>query len=357
MNYVVAILVFGLMILVHELGHFIVAKLSGVAVVQFTIGFGPAIIKKKYKGTLYALRLLPIGGAVMMKGEEDEQSEKILTAQSALPEEEAKGIAFPDAPLWKRFLICIAGACMNFLSGVVIVFLLLLPAQSYTTTTLGGFMDGFQYESAQYFQKGDRLVKVNEFHIYTFADFSTALTLGAGEPFHVVVERDGKRLDLGEIPMEASVWNEETQSYYYGFQMAVGEYTSWTQKPGMALRTSMSYLQSAVAGLRMMISGRVGANDMMGTVGIANEIGTLAKTNTRSMWNFIAFISVNLAFVNLLPIPVLDGGKILFLLFELVTRRKLDPKYESYASLVGLVLILGLFVFVTYNDILRLIRG
>ena len=207
MSYVIAILVFGLMIFVHELGHFIVAKLSGVAVVQFTIGFGPAIFKKRYKGTLYAVRLLP-SARRMMKGR-DEQSEKLLTAEKTLPEDEAEGIAFPDAPLWKRFLICIAGAGMNFLSGILIVLLLLLPVTAYNSTTIDGFMDGFAYNTPEYFQAGDRLVKVNEFHIYTLNDFNTALALGGDEPFHIVVERGGKRIDLGEVPMTASIWNEQ----------------------------------------------------------------------------------------------------------------------------------------------------
>ena len=356
MSYVIAILMFGLMILIHELGHFVAAKLSGVAIVQFTIGFGPAIFKKKYKGTLYALRLLPIGGAVMMKGEEDEQSEKLLTAEKDLPADEAPGIAFPDAPLWKRFVICFAGAFMNFVSGILIVFLLLLPATAYTTNTIDGFMEGFAYESPEQLQPCDRLVNVNGFHIFTFSDFNTALVLGEGAPFHIVVERDGEKLDLGDIPLTASIWNESEGRNMYGFLMKTAELNIWN-KPVYAVRNAMSYLQSAVAGLRMMIRGQVGADDMMGTVGIASEIGTLARTNARSMWNFVAFISVNLAFVNLLPIPALDGGKLLFLVFELVARKKLDPKYESYASLVGLVLILGLFVFVTYNDIARLIRG
>ena len=355
MSYLIAILVFGVMIFIHELGHFITAKLCGVAVVQFTIGFGPAIVRWKRNGTLYAIRLLPIGGAVMMKGEEDEQSEKILTAESVLPDE-APGIAFPDAKLWKRFIIVLSGALMNFLSGVIIVLILLLPAKAYNSTYIAGFMDGFEYNAPTGFQVGDRLVRVNEFHIYTLNDFNTALMLGAGEPFSIEVKRDGKIIDLGKIPMTASIYSPEDGTYKYGFLLEKREIHGFG-KVKLATDTSLSYVQSAVAGLRMLIRGQVGTEDMMGTVGIASEIGTLAKTSLRSMWNFVAFISVNLAVVNLLPIPALDGGKVLFLLFEVVARKKLNPKYESYASLAGLVLILGLFVFVTYHDILRLVGG
>ena len=117
----------------------------------------------------------------------------------------------------------------------------------------------------------------------------------------------------------------------------------------------MTYLQSAMLGIKMMVTGQVGTQDMMGTVGIATQIGEMAKTSLSSMWNFVAYISINLAFVNLLPIPALDGGKILFLLIELVRGKKLDPKYEGVASMIGLMLILALFVFVTYHDILRIV--
>lgn len=355
MSYVIAILVFSVMILIHELGHFITAKLCGIAVVQFTIGFGPALVKWKRKGTLYAIRLLPIGGAVMMKGEEDEASEKLLTAEKNLSDD-APGIAFPDAKIWKRFIIVVAGALMNFISGVLIVMILLIPSTHYNSTYIGGFMEGFRYNTPTGFQEGDRLVRVNDFHIYTLSDLNAALMLGEGEPYSVVVERDGKKISLGKIPMKADIYSEEDKSYKFGFMLEKREVNGFG-KLKLAADTSLSYVQSAVAGLRMLVRGQVGTEDMIGTVGIANEIGTLARTDFRSMWSFVAFISVNLAVVNLLPIPVLDGGKVLFLLFELIARKKLDPKYEGYASLVGLVLILALFVFVTYHDIVRLIGG
>ena len=123
-----------------------------------------------------------------------------------------------------------------------------------------------------------------------------------------------------------------------------------------ACKTSMTYLQSAVLSVKMMLTGQVGTQDMMGTVGIASQMGEMARTSMSTMWNFVAYISINLAFVNLLPIPALDGGKVLFLLIELVRGKKLDPKYEGVASMVGLILILALFVFVTYHDILRIVR-
>ena len=362
MSYIIAILVFGLLIFVHELGHFVVAKLSGITVLQFTIGFGPAIFKKQIGETLYAIRLLPLGGAVMMQGEEDEEAEKLLTGEKEFRVDEAslppEG-SFAEASLPKRFAVSVAGAAMNFLTGVVIVFLLLLPARYASTPVLSGFLEGFPYAAADNngvgFEVGDRIVRINDFHIFTMTDFSTAMYYDNDSVYDVVVKRNGKNIRLDDFAMKATVYDAESDSYIYGFQLSVQE-LGFLGKIRYAVQNAMTYLQSAMLGIKMMLTGQVGTQDMMGTVGIASQMGEMAKASMASMWNFVAYISVNLAFVNLLPIPALDGGKILFLLIELVRGKKLDPKYEGVASLIGLALMLGLFVFVTYHDIVRLIK-
>ena len=361
MSYILAIVVFGLLIFVHELGHFIVAKLSGITVLQFTIGFGPAIFKKQVGETLYAIRLLPLGGAVMMQGEEDEDTEKLLTGEKEFSVDESalspEG-SFAEASLPKRFAVCVAGAAMNFLTGVVIILLLLTPARYASTPRISGFLEGFPYAAADNggvgFEVGDRIVRVNDFHVYTMSDFSTAMFYDDDAKYDIVVERNGKKIRLENFEMKATVLDEETGSYLYGFQLGTQELGLFG-KVGYAVKTSMTYLQSAVMGIKMMLTGQVGTQDMMGTVGIASQMGEMAKASMSAMWNFVAYISINLAFVNLLPIPALDGGKILFLLIELVRGKKLDPKYEGVASMVGLMLILALFIFVTYHDILRIV--
>ena len=361
MSYIIAILVFGLLIFVHELGHFIVAKLSGITVLQFTIGFGPAIFKKQVGETLYAIRLLPLGGAVMMQGEEDEDTEKLLTGEKEFSVDEStlspEG-SFSEASLPRRFAVCVAGAAMNFLTGVVIILLLLGPAKYASTPVISGFLEGFPYAAADHngvgFEVGDRIVRVNDFHVFTMSDFSTAMMFDEDARYDIVLERAGKKIRLEDFEMKATVLDAETDSYLYGFQLATQE-LSLVGKAGYAVKTSMTYLQSAVLSIKMMITGQVGTQDMMGTVGIASQMGEMAKASMSAMWNFVAYISINLAFVNLLPIPALDGGKILFLLIELVRGKKLDPKYEGVASMIGLGLILALFVFVTYHDILRIV--
>ena len=362
MNYIIAILVFGLLIFVHELGHFVVAKLSGITVLQFTIGFGPAIFKKQIGETLYAIRLLPLGGAVMMQGEEDEEAEKLLTGEKEFQIDEAslspEG-SFAEASLPRRFAVSVAGAAMNFLTGVVIVFLLLIPANYASTPVVSGFLEGFPYAAADNngvgFEVGDRILRVNDFRVFTMSDFSTGMMYDEDARYDIVIQRNGKKVYLEDFEMKATVLDEETGGYIYGFQLTVQE-LSFFGKIKYALQNAMTYLQSAMLGIKMMITGQVGTQDMMGTVGIANQMGEMAKVSMSAMWNFVAYISINLAFVNLLPIPALDGGKILFLLIELVRGKKLDPKYEGVASMIGLFLIFALFVFVTYHDILRIVR-
>ena len=362
MSYIIAILVFGLLIFVHELDHFVVAKLSGITVLQFTIGFGPAIFKKQIGETLYAVRLLPLGGAVMMQGEEDEEAEKLLTGEKefqvdevALPPEGS----FAEASLPKRFAVSVAGAAMNFLTGVVIVFLLLLPAKYASMPVISGFLEGFPYAAEDNggvgFEVGDRIVRVNDFHVFTMSDFSTAMMYDDDARYDITVKRDGKKVRLEDFEMKATVPDPDGgEGLLYGFNLTAQPLTFFG-KIGYAVKNAMTYLQSAMLGIKMMLTGQVGTQDMMGTVGIASQMGEMAKASMSAMWNFVAYISINLAFVNLLPIPALDGGKILFLLIELVRGEKLDPKYEGVASMVGLVLLLALFLFVTYHDILRIV--
>lgn len=357
MSLILVILLFGLLIFVHELGHFITSKLSGVKVEQFTIGFGPAIFKKQIGETVYAIRLLPLGGAVMMKGESGE--EQILVGENAVDtadaEPEDDSDSFYNATKLKRFLICIAGSFMNLLSGIIILIILFLPVDQVYAPVISDFMDGCEYEGEQAFMEGDRIVKVNGFRIYVYGDLTTALSLGEGKPFDFVIERDGERIRINDLAMEKKLFPDDDKIPKYGFYFGV-ESLGFGGKIGYAFKNAASFIQSAYKSFGMLISGQVKANQMMGTVGIASEMNNRAKQSMDELWYFVAFISINLAVVNMLPIPALDGGKVLFILIEAIVGRKLNPKYENYISIAGLVLILGLFVFVTYNDIVRIIR-
>ena len=356
MSLILVILLFSLLIFVHELGHFITAKICGVKVQQFTIGFGPAIFKKQIGETVYAIRLLPLGGAVMMKGESGEEQllvgENAAQAANAEPEDDSD--SFYNATKLKRFFRCIAGSVMNLLTGFIILIILFLPADQVYAPVISDFMDGFEYEGEQGFMEGDRIVKVNGFRVYTYGDLTTALSLGEGKPFDFVLERDGQKIRINNLSMEKKVFPDDDVPKY-GFYFGV-ESLNFGGRIGYAFKNAASFVQSAYKSFGMLISGQVKANQMMGTVGIASEMNTRAKESMDELWYFLAFISINLAVVNMLPIPALDGGKVLFIIIEAIVGKKLNPKYEGYISIVGLVLILGLFVFVTYNDIVRIIR-
>lgn len=348
MSILIAVLVFGLIVFVHELGHFVAAKLSGVTVYRFSIGFGPAIVKKEWKGTLYAIRLLPLGGSVVMKGEFDEEGNEV---------EDQTG-SFQAASLPRRFAISAAGSVMNFLTGLLLIIITLWPAQALPTAQVASLEEGFPAGGENGIQEGDRLVKINDFHIFLYGDVMTALEYGAGEPYDITVRRDGEKIELNDVELTKQEYSDSQggTSLRYGMNF-VTEKATVGNKLRYSLNNAGSFMQSVTEGLKQIFRGQVQKDDVMGTVGIANEISNRAKTSALDMWYFVAFLSINLSIMNLLPIPGLDGGKILFLLIEAIIRRPVPPKFEGAVQLAGLALIFGLFIFVTYNDIVRLIAG
>ena len=342
MSILIAVLVFGLIIFLHELGHFTAAKLSGVTVYRFSIGFGPALLKKEIGGTLYAVRLLPLGGSVVMKGEYDDEGNEV---------EDQTG-SFNAASLPRRFAISVAGPLMNFLTGLLLIIITIWPNHRLPTNLLTKVEQPVQQLGIQ---DRDRITAINDFHVFVYGDIASALQMGAGKPFDITLLRDGEKIHLKDVPLEMQIYEKEdgTKTRRYGFGFATEQATVGA-KLRYSLRNSGSFIQSVTLGLKMMLQGQVERDDVMGTVGIANEISARAKTSALDMWYFVSFLSINLAVMNLLPIPGLDGGKILFLLIEAVRRKPLPVKYEAIIQAAFLGLIFLLFIFVTYNDVMRL---
>ena len=344
-----AILIFGVLIGIHEFGHFIVAKACGVKVEEFAVGMGPALLKKQKGETLYSLRLLPIGGYCAMAGE-DESSEDPR--------------AFTNAAIWKRILILCAGSAMNFLLGFLIVLILYASAAAFHAPILSGFMEGCPYESAEGLQVGDRFYTIDGHRIYETYDVGDYLSQGDGV-YDIVVIRDGKKLQLKDFAMEP-VEYEGYENKMYGFYFGTEEAT-----PLVKLRRSwescLGFGRMVWQGLRQLVTGKVGVKDMSGPVGIVNlmaETGEQAASTVDAVYNILylgAFIAVNLSIMNMLPIPALDGGRVFLLLVstvvEAATRKKLDPKYEGMIHAAGMVLLLGLMAVVMFNDILRIVKG
>ncbi len=342
----IAILLFGVLIVVHEAGHFTAAKLCGVRVNEFAVGMGPAIIKRKKGETDYSLRCIPIGGYCAMAGE-DEESEDPR--------------AFTNQPAWKRLIILVAGSLMNFLLGMFIIAILFAPAQAFISPVIASFADNCPYDGP--LQVGDRFYSVDGHRIYQYYDFTDYMDKNG--PVHdIVVIRDGHRFKLDDFSMEKLLYEGETQKRY-GFSFGYEEAT-FTVKFRNVWNTTMEFVRWVWAGLAELVSGNVSVNDISGPVGIVDmiaETGEQAESTSDAFYSIFylgAFIAINLAVMNMLPIPALDGGRVFLLIvtavIEKIIGKKLDPKYEGYIHAAGMVLLLAFMAFIMFNDVLKLFR-
>jgi len=346
-----AILIFSFLIVVHELGHFIAAKACGVQVNEFSIFMGPKLLQKQGRETTYTLRLIPIGGFCAMEGE-DEDSENPRAFTSAKP--------------WKRVIILVAGSLMNFLAGLVIVFGIYGSAQAFAAPVIDSFFEGCPYEAEDAFQAGDRIYSIDGKRIYLYSDVDMFLSRNADQVYDIVVVRDGKKVTLEDFSLTKVPYEiDGTTEYKYGFYFGYEEATL-----GVKLKNAwyhgIDFARLVWISLGDLVRGAVSVNDMSGPVGIVSvisETGESAETTRAGVENVLylgAFIAVNLAVMNMLPIPALDGGRVFFLLItcavQAITKKKIDPKYEGYIHAAGMILLLAFMAFITLKDVLKLVR-
>jgi len=347
MYIIVAIIMFGLLITTHELGHFLAAKACDVKVTEFSVGMGPLIFKRQKGETQYSVRALPIGGFCAM--DEDEESD------------DARAFVNQSRP--KRLLILLAGVAMNFLTGFIILLFIVPGANSFLKPVINDFYEDCPYESADGLQKGDVFYKIDGHRIYFTTNISTYLSRGSGV-YDIELCRDGQKVVLEDyelVPVEYEENGQTVMKYglYFGEKetgILAGIRNSWY--------CALDFVRMVWMGLSDLVTGAVGIKDMSGPVGIVtliNDVGQSAESTSAAAFSISylsAFIAVNLAVMNLLPIPALDGGRILFLLLdglvELLTKRRLNPKYEGYIHAAGMVLLLGLMAVVMFNDIYKL---
>jgi len=352
---ILAILIFGILIAVHEWGHFVAARLCGVRVLEFSMGMGPLLWQRESrKGTMISLRALPIGGFCAMEGEDDASDDPA---------------AFSNAAAWKRLLILVAGAAMNFVLGLLLIVLCFSQMSVFSTPTVTAFMDGCPYEGEYGLREGDTFWRINGERIYFASDISLYLSRGGSDTADIVLKRDGKKVVLEDYPIVPVEYTDEETGetvLKYGFYFGIEE-AGLGAKLKYSWYCARDFVRTVRLGLVDLISGAVGVDQMSGVVGIVDliaDVGTESPTaydaflNIAYLW---AFISVNLAVMNLLPLPALDGGRIFFLcvtwLVENVFRRRVDPKYEAYINTAGLALLMMLMVYVMYNDIVRIVTG
>lgn len=351
---VIGVLLFGLIIFIHEFGHFFTAKLSGVRVNEFAIGMGPKLFSFTRGETLYALRLLPIGGYCAMEGE-DEKSED--------PH------AFGNRPVWQRMIVVAAGGVMNILLAIVMMMILLGQDSIFATTQIAKFAEGSMLEAAGV-QVGDVVTSVNDYKIYTDQDLSFALSMASlditGETASIDLEvrRDKETIHFEDMAVNTAESSDGKRHIVLDFYVAGQEKTVLTllQK---SLADTVSTVRMVYESLIGLVTGRFGFNEMAGPVGTAQAVTQVASAGLQSGFGdavnnilyMMLIISVNLGIVNLLPFPALDGGRLVFLLIEAIFRRPVPPRYERWVHAGGMIALLALMVVVTFNDIIRLVTG
>lgn len=346
----VAIVMFGLLIAVHEFGHFFTAKLFGIRVNEFAIGMGPAIWKKEKGETLYSLRAFPVGGYCAMEGEDEESDDPR---------------AFNRAAGWKQFVVLVAGAAMNFLVGFLLVLFLFSQSEAFYQPTISGFSEGFGIEDCG-LQSGDVILSMNGQRVYYYGNLNLLLPR-QGDTIDWVVEREGKKVRVNDtyMPYQPVVLEDGQTVYQRGLLIGAVERpaTLWNVLK-FSWYGTLDFVRLVWLGLGDLISGAAGIRDLSGPVGVVSmmtEVGTQSATAEIAAYNIIylaGMIAVNLAVMNLLPLPALDGGRVFFLLINGVLyrifRRKIDPKYEGYVHMLGLALLLGLTLTVTISDVGKL---
>ena len=354
-----AILMFGLLIALHEFGHFAAAKLCGVKVNEFSIGMGPLILHTQKGETEYSLRLFPIGGFCAMEGEEEGESRDPR--------------AFPNRPWYQRLIILLAGVFMNFLTGFLILLCLLSASEGFYTPKISGFVTGTEIQSARYLQAGDRITRLDGHAIYTRTDIFFFLEqAGEVETIEVEVEREGKRLSFPALPLTRVPQKDGSTQLMLGIELSDVERAVPLTILKNAWAEAVDDVWMVWYSLGELLRGAVGLRDMSGPVEITRMMAqTGAKGAAEAVEDgrsaflgalegilyLTSFISINLSVMNLLPIPALDGGQILFMgvngVYTGLTKKKINPKYLGWVSAAGFACLMALMLAVTVSDILK----
>ena len=330
-NIVLTLVIFLVIIIIHEFGHFIAAKICKVRVNEFSIGMGPHIFKKRGKETLYSVRALPIGGFVNMEGE-DSASEDPR--------------AFRNQSIIKRFFIIITGALMNLLLGFIVITVVTATSADIASNTIATVDEG-SLISQSGITPGDTVLKVNGRRIFVTSDISYELARDADCDVSMVVRRNGEKITLDSVKFNPSEGiGIKVEALEKNFLNVVSYSARYTICIGRLIWISLIDL----------FTGKASANDLAGPVGMTQVVGEAAKVGLPNLTLLLAFITINVGIFNVLPIPALDGGRLLFLIIEAIRRKPIKPEHEGYIHFVGFTLVILLMIFVTFNDILKLVK-
>jgi len=347
------IIVIGILVFIHEFGHFIAARLCGVGVEVFSLGFGPKILKKRIGRTQYCLAAIPLGGYVKIVGEEP--------GASIDPDDE--NASFTHKSLWQKTIIVAAGPFFNFLLAIFIFYVLYQFSGIYLAKPIVGKVIEDSPALSAGIMPGDVIKEINKTKIESFEDISRIISAGKGEQLNIIVDRDGRFKTLILSPVlkpDKNVFGEEIEKYVIGIAGA-GESFHKSLSPFAALLRSFKdtygLIKLTLLSVGKMISGSVSADNLGGPLMIAQMAGEQAKAGIMNFAWFIALLSVNLGIINLFPIPVLDGGHLLFFGIEAATGKEVSNKLREKLVQFGAAVLVALMVFVFYNDIVRMFNG
>lgn len=344
---VAALIVFGVLIMIHELGHFAAARAFGVTVEEFSIGMGPLLLSRcsAKSGTQYSLRAFPIGGFVRMKGEDDDSGEEGSLCSK---------------PVWQRMIVDAAGAAMNLLLGLILTFVFVITSARLGTNILTGFQSGGEGQpeiaslEAAGARVGDAIVSISGNQVRSSTEIIYEIMRTDGHGVEVAVMRDGEKLLLKNVVFPTE-YDEESKTYY--------GYPDFYLKPeplnaGTVLKQTFYQMRGSVrliwGSFVDLFRGRYGIEAVSGPVGITKAIGTAVNSGWHTFLYLCAIMTVNLGVVNLLPLPALDGCRILFLLIELVFRKPIKKELEGKIHLVGIILLFVLMIVISLKDLFAL---
>ncbi len=351
----VTVLVFGFLIFIHEFGHFICARVFGVTVNEFSIGMGPRLVwyESKKSGTVYSLAMLPIGGFVAMAGEDGESDDPN---------------AFDKKPAWQRFIITAAGAVVNIVFGFLAMFIIVgiifgTKDKNFGGTTVAGFATeeqmlemgediNLEFRSSDFLKKGDVILSVEGNSVYLADELSYHIMRYGDRPMDLVILRDGAQIELSDVQFPKMSAQGQTfgvmDFQIYRLEKNVGNFFSVSfTKTGLILRMCW---ESVID----LITGRYTFAAVSGPVGISSAIGDAVADGVLSVLNLVVIISINLGFMNLLPIPALDGGRLITLLAEMITRKRIPVKIEAIINAIGLAILLLLSLVIMVKDVFTL---
>ena len=347
---VISIFIFGLVVMIHELGHFICAKKAGIQVNEFSIGMGPALFSRVKNGTRYSIRALPVGGYVSMEGEDEELPEEEF-ADPELPVQEKTGLPFPKVKVWKRIIVVAAGAVMNLVLGFVVLLILFSGSDTLASRTVALVEEGSAVEACG-LQVGGEIQGINGRRCFVANDIIYELQRSEDFTADFTVKRGGEKVQINDVQFD-QVQNGDTVTMNMGFKVYALEKTP-LNVIGQAFDYTLFYARLVFRSLVDLVTQRVSVTELSGPVGIVSAINQAAGMGISEVLSLLALLTVNLGVFNLLPFPALDGGKLVFLFIEGIFRRPLPKQFEIWVNMAGLFFLFAVMLFATFNDITRL---